>query len=127
MIDFQVIKYDNHRFTAQNFNELHAESLAFLKDELTTDRAQKTIVVTHHVPTLLNYPEKHKGSILNEGFAVELFDLIESTSPDYWIYGHSHGNIADFEIGNTQLLTNQLGYVRFGEHQLFNTEKVIIL
>jgi len=51
---------------------------------------------------------------------VELFDLIETTSPDYWIYGHTHRNTANFEIGKTKLLTNQLGYVMSGENGLFD-------
>jgi hypothetical protein len=75
----------------------------------------------------MNYPEAYKGDILNEAFAVELFDMIEATGPDYWIYGHIHGNTPAFEIGKTQLLTNQLGYVRFREHLQFNTKKIITL
>ncbi|MEM9885795.1 MAG: hypothetical protein AAF849_07880 [Bacteroidota bacterium] len=42
-----------------------------------------------------------------------------------WIYGHSHGNRKAFEIGETKLLTNQLGYVEMGEHFLFNRKAVI--
>jgi len=37
---------------------------------------------------------------LNEAFAVELFELIEDSGPDYWIYGHHHNNIPDFSIGH---------------------------
>lgn len=120
MSDFHVIKYDGYRFSAQHFNKLHAESLHFLKSELENKNTAKNIVVTHHVPTFMNYPPKYKGDILNEAFAVELFDLIETTSPDYWIYGHTHGNTANFEIGKTKLLTNQLGYVMSGENGLFD-------
>lgn len=59
-----------------------------------------------------NYPEIYEGSKLNEGFAVELFDTIEASDVDYWIYGHSHYNSADFNIGNnTQILNNQLVYI----------------
>ncbi|MDD3320668.1 MAG: hypothetical protein PHS59_04405 [Paludibacter sp.] len=59
-------------------------------------------------------------SIFIGAFAVELLDLVKATSPDYWIYGHSHENTPDFEIGKSKLLTNQLGYVMAGEHLLFN-------
>jgi len=75
----------------------------------------------------MNYPEQYKGSILNEAFAVELFDLIEETVPDYWIYGHSHGNTPDFEIGKTRMLCNQLGYVKYGEHTDFKNNKSFIV
>ena len=58
---------------------MHNESLLFLKDALTDATDSKSIVVaTHHVPTFLNYPEKYKGDLLNEAFASELSDLIES-------------------------------------------------
>ena len=87
----------------------------------------KTVVVTHHVPTLLNYPSWYKTSILNQAFAVELFDLIEDSLIDYWIYGHSHINTPEFMIGNTHLLINQLGYVSHFEHQQFQKDKIIVL
>jgi len=127
MNDFHVIKNGKYRFTAEQYNELHAESLVFLEKELTTGTDLKKVVTTHHVPTLMNYPAQYKGSVLNEAFAVELFGLIEKTTPDVWIYGHSHSNTPDFEIGKTRLLTNQLGYVSLGECQQFETNKTITL
>jgi len=125
MSDFHVIRYDGYTFSARHFNKLHIESLNFLKSELENKTTTKTIVVTHHVPTLLNYPPKFKGSILNEAFAVELFDLIEKTSPYYWIYGHTHENTPNFDIGKTKLFTNQLGYVKYGENKLFDSRALI--
>lgn len=123
MSDFQVIKYNGSRFSAEHYNQLHVESISFLKKALHHNNTTKTIVVSHHVPTFLNYPEKYKGDALNEAFAVELFDLIVDAAPDCWIYGHTHNNSADFNIGETQLLTNQLGYVENGEHHFFNFNK----
>ena len=123
--DFQVIKYNGFRFSSAQFNQLHDESLSFLKEALHHNNTDKTVVITHHVPTYKNYPEKYRGDALNDAFAVELFDLIEENGPDYWIYGHSHINTPDFEIGKTQMLTNQLGYVKYGEHQLFSPKNTI--
>ena len=124
--DFQVIKYKGYRFSIDRFNELHEDCLRFLTVKLNQNN-NKTVVVTHHVPTFFNYPQEYKASDLNPAFAVELFDLIETNGPDYWIYGHHHSNTPDFKIGKTQMLTNQLGYVIYGEHQLFNAEKTIDL
>ena len=73
----------------------------------------------------MNYPEKYKGDILNEAFAVELYDMIEQHQPDFWIYGHTHSNSADFNIDKTQLLTNQLGYVKYGEQIGYHNNKII--
>lgn len=119
MNDFHVIKYGKFRLSAQRYNALHADSVAFLEKELTAAKNSKKIVATHHVPTLMHYPQEYKGSMLNEAFAVEKFDLIEATAPDAWLYGHSHSNTPDFKIGKTQMLTNQLGYVSYGENSKF--------
>lgn len=127
MSDFHVIKYAAYPFKTYHYNMLHENCLQFLNAELNQKDTEKTIVVTHHVPTMLNYPEKYRGDALNEAFAVELYDLIESKQPDYWIYGHTHSNTTDFAIGNTLLLCNQLGYVKYNEHKSFNNKKIIIL
>ena len=121
--DFHVIKYNGNRFTAEAYNQLHTDCINFLNQELQVDKAAKNVVVTHHVPTFKKYPKIYKNSTLNEAFAVELFDTIEASKVDYWIYGHSHHNTSDFKIGNTQMLTNQLGYVQRNENEKFNPEK----
>jgi predicted phosphohydrolase len=123
--DFHLIKYNGYRFSAEQYNQLHSESLAFIQKELKTVQEEKIAVFTHHCPTFLNYPEQYKGEVLNEAFAVELFDMIESSNIDYWAYGHHHSNVPEFSIGNTCVITNQLGYVQRNEHQLFETNKVI--
>jgi hypothetical protein len=73
----------------------------------------------------LNYPAKYKGDVLNEAFAVELYDLIEASNIAYWLYGHHHSNIPEFSTGSSKLVTNQLGYVHRNEHALFKTDKCI--
>jgi predicted phosphohydrolase len=127
MNDFHVIKSNGYRFSAEKYNELHQESLAFIEDELKSGNSEKVAVFTHHCPTFLNYPEQYKGSILNEAFAVELYDLIDESRIDCWVYGHHHTNSLAFHIGNTRLITNQLGYVQQNEHLLFETNKIIVV
>jgi len=127
MNDFYVIKYRGYPLSIEQYNQLNVDSIAFLKEELALETSTKNVVISHHVPTYKNYPEKYKDSIINEAFAVELFDLIESTAPDYWIYGHTHVNTHDFEIGKTRLLTNQLGYVKYGEQLGFSGDRKFIL
>ena len=48
----------------------------------------------------------------------------KATAIDYWIYGHSHYN-KDVLIGNTQCLSNQLGYVSHNEHLTFRPDRTI--
>jgi hypothetical protein len=125
--DFHLIKYGGYRFSAERYNQLHAESLAFIQNALKTVQEEKVMVFSHHCPTFLKYPEQYKGDVLNEAFAIELHDLIEASNIDYWMYGHHHCNIPEFSIGKTKLMTNQMGYVQGNEHHAFETDKVIEL
>lgn len=123
--DFQVINYKTIRFSPDHFNGLHQEGHKFLKNEIEMNFSGKTVVATHHVPVLLNYPEQYKSDVLNEAFAVDLYDLIAKSNIDYWIYGHHHVNVDEFAIGDTILNTNQLGYVRYNENVGFINNKYI--
>ena len=118
--DFDAIKFCGNRLTTAHINELHKTAKEFIMQELQKKDNKQTIIVSHHVPTMLNYPLHYKGSLLNDAFAVELYDLIADTQPNYWIYGHHHTNTPSFKIGRTEMLTNQLGYVQSGEHLNFD-------
>ena len=54
-------------------------------------------------------------SPINSAFATELGDFIADSRIDCWIYGHSHTSI-DTQIGDTKIVSNQLGYVFQQEH-----------
>lgn len=127
MSDFHVIKYGDQKFTTFLFNQLHDECLKFIKSAIAQTSSIKKVVVTHHIPTFMNYPPKYLGDAINEAFAVELFDLIEPSNIHAWIFGHHHYNIPEFKIGNTSMLTNQLGYVRHGENRLFDSGRILEL
>jgi len=122
--DFQVIRKDGNPFTPFHFNQLHEESLQFLEKEVTKE---KSVVITHHVPTYMNYPDKFKGSTVNEAFVAELYDFIEPSGIDYWIFGHHHHNIPEYNIGTTKMITNQIGYVKYHENAGFDITKTIII
>ncbi len=125
--DFRLIKYENRLFNIDDYNLLHQKSKQFIMYELEKKSINKTIVITHHSPTFLNYPPQYLNSKINEAFATNLNHIIEDNVIDYWIYGHHHSNVAEFKIVNTKLVTNQLGYVKFGENIGFSNEAVIII
>lgn len=123
--DFHLIKHKGYHFSTELYNNLHEESLTFIKNELIAEKNKQVVVFTHHCPTFLNYPEQYKGDLLNEAFAVELYDLIETSGISSWVYGHHHTNTSEFKIGDTRLVTNQLGYVQRDEHQFFERDKIV--
>lgn len=116
--DFDCILNKDRKIKAGDFNRLHNESLSFIQ-QAVKEAAGQTVVVTHHLPSeKCNAPE-HSKSIINEAFCVDLTSYIESSKINFWLYGHSHYNCQPLIIGSTMLLTNQLGYVRLGEHRGF--------
>lgn len=126
MADFHLIRKNGNKINVDDYNELHDDALTFIKSQLPSEEGKKTIVISHHIPTFYNYPEKYRHSELNSAFATELFDLVEASSVDYWIFGHSHEVVPDFKIGKTTLTTNQLGYVEYGEHVKFDDNKLLV-
>ncbi len=126
--DFYRIKYNGHKLTADDFNAEHARCLAFIKRAVTESKAKIKIVLTHHVPTQLCTAAEFVGSTINGAFTVELGEYIADSGIDYWIYGHSHRNIKA-QIGNTLILSNQLGYISHGEylHNGFNASAALVI
>lgn len=123
--DFRVIKNNNRLFNTNDYNFLHRENVQFLKDTLKKSEQAASVVITHHIPVFVNYPEKYRDSKINEAFAVDLSGLITDNSVDYWIYGHHHCNVKDFNMHKTKLITNQLGYVRYRENIGYKDDAVI--
>ena len=124
--DFHRIRSGMRYLGWKRFNEEHERCLKFLKKSVAESKAEHLIVMSHHVPSFALSDPEFEGSASNGAFNVELGDFISDSRIEYWIYGHSHRNI-DKVIGNTKCVSNQLGYVRHGEHLTFNPAKTIEL
>ncbi len=119
--DFKFIKSKGKALTVVGYNSLFKRSLKFLEMAVDRNEAEKTVVVTHHMPTkLCNTKEFAANDELNDAFCVELHDFIYASGADYWVYGHSHRNRPPVQVNQTKLLTNQLGLVEHGEHNSFD-------
>ena len=126
MSDFDLIRYSGRTLTPAMYSKrLHEPSFLFLRAELAKPFDGPTVVVSHHLPSLQCVHPKYKNSDLQQGFANDMDDFIWETQPDVWFYGHSHGNRPPIQIGKTQLLTNMLGYVSYGEQTDFRNPAVI--
>ena len=77
---------------------------------------QEVVFVTHHVPSRLLVAPEFSGSSHDSGFTVDLTDYIKNSDIDLWVYGHSHRSIEKV-IGKTRVVSNQLGYVAYGEYK----------
>ena len=124
MPDFTNIRYGTRPMLPVDVNDIHRKSVDFIFEAIVNSRAKSTIVVTHHLPSFALIAPEYQTSPITCAFATELKDKIESIAPDYWIYGHSHTNI-DAMIGKTQVVCNQLGYLKFNESFTFDDSRVI--
>lgn len=128
LTDCHRIKYKGRSFTSQDYEELHQTCLTWLSDAVKSSTAKHKIVVTHHQPTLRISDPRFISSPINSAFAVDMDNFIEYCHAEYWIYGHTHYNAGSGTIiGNTQLLCNQLGYVRHHENNTFSLNATLEL
>ena len=125
MNDYRLIQYKGRVLTTGDTNLFFEENRRFIVERLGSEKTGKRIVVTHHVPTFDHYPPEYLGSDLNQGFAVDLNEVIQNSDIDDWVFGHHHRNMPVFTIGNTRMVTNQMGYTWCGEQNGFNPGLVI--
>ena len=124
LLDFRAISIGNSSMTVDDYQRIHQECLRFIQKAVTSSSAEQIVVVTHHLPSYAVLGEVFKDSALNSGFVTELGNWIADSPINFWIYGHSHVSIEQI-IGNTRLLSNQLGYVGYGEEGDFDAAKCI--
>lgn len=73
------------------------------------DPEAKIVCFTHFPPSWEAQEARFKSTALGSYFYSHSDYLIEKHQPNYWIYGHTHGNIS-WKNGITNILSNQLGY-----------------
>jgi predicted phosphodiesterase len=110
--DFRMIRegVDGH-FSPQRSIELHRESLAWLEQKLAEPfKDGKTVVVSHHLPSMLSVAERFKTDLLSACFASNLDRLFGKM--DLWAHGHTHDSF-DYVSGGTRVVCNPRGYEVF--------------
>lgn len=125
MNDYKKIKYS--KLPYQKFKPVHAyrkhhESCAFLKTALEEPSTRKTVVLSHHAPSLKSIPPEFKADPMSACYASDLEDLIVEGRPDVWVHGHVHQK-ADYRIGETRVIANPRGYP--GERTTFDPQLII--
>lgn len=97
------------RLTPEMTVESHNISKQFIFETIKLFRENRTIVITHHLPSEQSCDKSFAGDILNHAYFTELGEDIAHCGPDIWLHGHTHSS-AQYMIGNTQIECNPLGY-----------------
>ncbi|MGR9197569.1 metallophosphoesterase [Rhizobium leguminosarum] len=111
MMDFARIKFRKspyQRFRPIDVFRMHRDAVAYLKTTKNTDW-DKTVVVTHHAPSMRSIPEVYRNDPATPHFASDLEPLIHDLRPELWVHGHIHAR-ADYMIGDTRVICNPRGY-----------------
>jgi predicted phosphodiesterase len=90
---------------------LHRQSRAWLEGRLAEPFTGKTVVVTHHAPSLGSIAGQWKDDLLTAAFASHMDPLVARV--DLWLHGHTHA-FADHRIGGCRVVCNPRGYARDG-------------
>lgn len=106
--DFRVIDEESEvQFSPSHAAKLHKQALAWLKKKLDEPFTGKTVVVTHHLPSMLSVADRYQESLLSACFASELDGLFGKMS--LWIHGHTHDSVS-YEVNGTRVVCNPRGY-----------------
>jgi len=106
-----TIENNKHElFTPRIAYLLHKNILKWLESQLLTPYDGKTVIVTHHAPSL-----RSCGTKVNYSYASNLDDFIELYAQhiDLWCHGHIHSPV-DYEISGVRIISNPRGYSREG-------------
>jgi hypothetical protein len=85
---------------------LHYGSRRFLETAFAAGDPARTIVVTHHAPSLQSV--ESRSAELNQCYASDLESEIERWRPALWVHGHIHGS-RDYRVGETRIICNSSG------------------
>ncbi len=98
------------KLTPKDTRAEHMRSLIEMEKFFETADPRKTIVITHHAPSIRSVPEKYQNEPISSAFASNLETFISKHEPNLWIHGHMHES-QDYAIGETRVIANPRGYI----------------
>lgn len=114
--DYHVIKRSGKIITPEQTRHISIGSREFIKDELEEIYrfGGKSVVITHHAPSIRSVNPKYRNDELNPCYANNWDDLLDKSDiyrpvPKFWFHGHMHDPV-DYMIGGTRVLSNPCGY-----------------
>ena len=109
--DFRVIHEGKAHFSPMDSIVLHEQSIAWLTKKLIEEQHDgETVVVTHHLPSMLSVADRFKDEPLSACFASNLDHLLGYSN--LWVHGHTHDSF-DYAVNGTRVVCNPRGYCRY--------------
>jgi len=125
LADFRAIRYGNRVFTPEDSIHLHQMDAAWLESKLREEPFDgKTVVVTHHLPSMQSVAARYAKELASSGFASDLSRLLGL--PGLWIHGHTHDSFDYVEAG-TRVICNPRGYVTYCGQENYDFEPALVV
>lgn len=97
------------KLSPRDARAIHLLSLARMATFLSEHDPRRTIVMTHHAPSVLSLPERRRDNAISCAYASRLDDFITEHQPYLWVHGHIHHGV-DYRIGDTRVISNPQAY-----------------
>jgi predicted phosphohydrolase len=104
---------------------IHLQSVTSMRSFFRTHDPAKSIIVTHHAPSILSLPERRRSEPISCAYASHLDEFILEYQPPLWIHGHIHHS-NNYLIGKTRIVANPQAYPD-EPNESFNPELIIDL
>jgi len=97
------------RLSPRDTRSIHLSSLESMRHFFTKHEASRSVIVTHHAPSMLSLPEARRTELISCAYTSHLDGFILEHQPRLWIHGHIHHS-NDYHIGRTRVLANPRAY-----------------
>jgi predicted MPP superfamily phosphohydrolase len=113
IIESYKFKEENSNWSTEDSVIDHKKMLDYI-NIVTQDKSKCYVAVTHHAPTPLSIAEWYKNdTLMNGGFHSDLSEFImDRPQIKLWTHGHMH-NVSDYMMGDTRVVCNPRGYVKY--------------
>lgn len=106
--DFRRIQFIEKSFDAVEFSHLHQNSKAWLEQQLAQPFSGKTVVITHHAPSMWSWNDS-AYALKKLAYCNDLKPLLHEYEVAAWFHGHVH-SLVDYRISGARILCNPRGY-----------------
>jgi hypothetical protein len=106
------------RWSVEDSIEDHKKMLDYIKI-VTEDKSKRYVVCVHHAPSSQSIAECYKhDTLMNGAFHSDLTDFIlDRPQIKLWTHGHVH-NTFDYMLGETRVVCNPRGYVKYEQRAI---------
>ena len=128
MNDYRLIRHSKtyRRLSPKDTRMYHFRSVRKLTEFLKAGEPERSIVVTHHAPSVRSIADRYKSDPVSAAFASNMDDFIMEHQPRLWIHGHTHESF-DYQIGMTRVVCNPRGYASTEENVSFKPNYTIVV